>query len=99
MCVCELLRFVLRYELLSLAPRVSSIRHPATYIEPVPLFPVVPRGGPGLVDSCIYPNTHVRLRVPQVSNTVRGKAVRFWNHEKPEEQEILGHSGRPPASA
>lgn len=97
-CICELLRFVLGYELLSSVPRFASIRHLATHVEPVPLFPIVPCGGPGLVDSCIYPYAHVRMSTPGRQDCGE-QAVRFWDHKKPEEQEILGHRGRPPASA
>jgi hypothetical protein len=91
-CVRKLLRFVLGYELVSLVQRFASSRLPSTHIETVPLFPVVPRGGPGLIDSCVNPNTHIRVST-QISDAVRGEAVSFWNHKKPEEQENLGLSG------
>lgn len=68
----ELLGFVFRYELLSSALRSGSTRHPATYIKPVPLLSVVPCGGPGLVYSRIYPNTHVVKSTPRRQFRARG---------------------------
>lgn len=55
----QLLRLVLGYKLVALA--VVGTRHRAsTYIEAIPLLLSVACGCPGLMDSRIYPNTHLR---------------------------------------
>lgn len=70
----------------------------STHIKPVPLLFSVSSSGSGLVDSRIYPNSHLQ-RGASNSDSDRKKPTELWNREEQEEHEILGHSGLPPAPA
>lgn len=64
----------------------------STHIKSVPLLLVVARSGAGLMDCCVYPNTHRLTNKLGAKPTFKGRPSRLWN---PEKREVLGHSGSP----
>lgn len=57
------------------SPARASTSHPATHVEAIPLLPVMPRSGPGLVDRRIYPYTHVRMSTPSQRPLKKGRGI------------------------